>query len=246
MTYCTYIHIKKDTNEVFYVGKGMVSRSRAQSRCSRSKHWHNVVSKHGLHVEVISHWRTEEEAFEHERFLISCFRDMGAPLVNLTDGGDGTSGWKHSEEFKIWQSEKVKKDNKNPEISAKRTAAQKNRFITKESREKLSLKVKSAWTAEKRAAASQRALKQMEKSGPIGRNTCHETKLKIFSLRSSGMLMKNIAKEVGIHKQTVGKILRSSIPRSQYEEAIRLTSARIKSGHATIDLVKTIGTPTGA
>lgn len=39
---------------------------------------------------------------------------------------------------------------------------------------------------------------------------------------------------------------RSSIPRSQYEEAIRLTSARIKSGHATIDLAKTLGTPEGA
>lgn len=34
---------------------------------------------------------------------------------------------------------------------------------------------------------------------------------------------------------------RSSIPRSQYEEAIRLTDARIKSGHATIDLEKTLG-----
>jgi hypothetical protein len=31
---------------------------------------------------------------------------------------------------------------------------------------------------------------------------------------------------------------RSAIPRSQYEEAIRLTGARIKSGHATIDLGK--------
>lgn len=35
---------------------------------------------------------------------------------------------------------------------------------------------------------------------------------------------------------------RSSIPRSQYEEAIRLTAARIKSGHATIDLGKTLNT----
>lgn len=34
---------------------------------------------------------------------------------------------------------------------------------------------------------------------------------------------------------------RSAIPRSQYEEAIRLTEARIKSGHATIDLAKTLG-----
>lgn len=36
---------------------------------------------------------------------------------------------------------------------------------------------------------------------------------------------------------------RSSIPRSQYEEAIRLTGARIKSGHATIDLGKMIKEP---
>jgi hypothetical protein len=34
---------------------------------------------------------------------------------------------------------------------------------------------------------------------------------------------------------------RRSIPRSRYEEAIRLTSARIASGHATIDLCKTLG-----
>lgn len=31
---------------------------------------------------------------------------------------------------------------------------------------------------------------------------------------------------------------RAIIPRSQYEEAIRLTGARIKSGHATVDLGK--------
>ena len=34
---------------------------------------------------------------------------------------------------------------------------------------------------------------------------------------------------------------RRSIPRSQYEEAIRITAARIASGHATIDLAKTLG-----
>lgn len=33
---------------------------------------------------------------------------------------------------------------------------------------------------------------------------------------------------------------RSAIPRSKYEEAIRLTGARIRSGHATIDLGATL------
>lgn len=37
---------------------------------------------------------------------------------------------------------------------------------------------------------------------------------------------------------------RSNIPRSKYEEAIRLTAARIKSGYATVDLEKTLGKAT--
>jgi hypothetical protein len=36
---------------------------------------------------------------------------------------------------------------------------------------------------------------------------------------------------------------RSSISRSDYEKAIQLTIARIRSGHATIDLDKTLGKP---
>jgi hypothetical protein len=39
------------------------------------------------------------------------------------------------------------------------------------------------------------------------------------------------------------ELQRSSISSSQYWEAIRLTDARIKSGHATIDLEKTLGKP---
>jgi len=39
---------------------------------------------------------------------------------------------------------------------------------------------------------------------------------------------------------------RASIPRSQYESAIRLTVARVKSGYATIDLDATIGKPVAA
>lgn len=59
-----------------------------------------VAAKHGYSVEIVAPWRTEQEAFDHEVFLISCFRDMGAPLVNLTHGGDGMSGHKHSPETK--------------------------------------------------------------------------------------------------------------------------------------------------
>ena len=48
----------------------------------------------------INYYDTEEEAFSHEVLLISCFRGMGYELANLTDGGDGTSGYKQTEEHK--------------------------------------------------------------------------------------------------------------------------------------------------
>lgn len=97
-TFLTYIHRRNDTGAVFYVGKG--SHRRAHEERGRSAYWTRVVAKHGYSVEIVAPWRTEQEAFDHEVFLIVCFRSMGAPLVNLTNGGDGMSGHRHSPETK--------------------------------------------------------------------------------------------------------------------------------------------------
>jgi hypothetical protein len=50
---------------------------------------------------VCATWGGSEEAFEHEKFLILCFKDMGCNLANLTDGGDGPHGYKYTEEQKL-------------------------------------------------------------------------------------------------------------------------------------------------
>jgi hypothetical protein len=91
----TYIHRRESDNAVFYVGKGQ--RKRAWECSKRSDYWKRVKNKHGHTVEVCAQWPTEAEAFEHEKFLIECFRHMGAPLVNMTDGGEGVSGLKFTE-----------------------------------------------------------------------------------------------------------------------------------------------------
>lgn len=83
----TYLHRRGDTGELFYVGKG--TGQRAWSKSKRNEYWHNIVNAHGYSVEVSARWSAAEEAFEHEKFLIWCFRDMGAKLCNMTDGGDG-------------------------------------------------------------------------------------------------------------------------------------------------------------
>lgn len=90
----TYAHFRPD-NSVFYIGKGQ--RNRAFDKVSRSKKWKAIVQESGHKVEILAHWPTEQEAFEHEIFLIECFRSMGAPLVNVSKGGYGASGYRHTE-----------------------------------------------------------------------------------------------------------------------------------------------------
>ena len=94
--YYTYAHIRNDTNQIFYIGKGIGKR--AWWKHGRNNYWHKIVNKHGYTVEILAYWKTEADAFNHEKLLISCFKDMQYELVNFTDGGDGVSGLKHSEE----------------------------------------------------------------------------------------------------------------------------------------------------
>jgi hypothetical protein len=96
--FCTYAHYTPQ-GRLFYIGKG--SEKRAHSKAGRNNYWQKVVAKYGIpDVQILSSWDTESEALSHERLLISCFRDLGHRLCNLSDGGEGTSGLKHSEEFK--------------------------------------------------------------------------------------------------------------------------------------------------
>ena len=94
--YFTYAHYKPEGG-LFYIGKGKRRRAYAMDR--RNSHWQNIVNKYGKpHVELLARWNTETEAFDHEKLLISCFRDMGFVLANKSDGGEGASGYKHTPE----------------------------------------------------------------------------------------------------------------------------------------------------
>lgn len=105
----TYIHTKTDGTP-FYVGKGVGYR--AYDKYSRNPYWQNLVNKHGLNVEILAYWSNEEEAFDHEKLIITCFKDMGILLANMSDGGEGNSGCKWTDESKQKLSAKVK-GNKN-------------------------------------------------------------------------------------------------------------------------------------
>jgi hypothetical protein len=97
--FCTYAHYTPQ-GRLFYIGKG-ANEYRAYYMKNRNKYWNSVVEKHGQpEVKILATWGTNKEACSHEVLLISCFRDMGYKLVNLTNGGEGTSGRKLTKEHK--------------------------------------------------------------------------------------------------------------------------------------------------
>jgi hypothetical protein len=94
-----YEHIRPDTNEVFYIGKG--SKKRINSKKDRNKYWNNIVFKcNGFESNILLETDDEDFAFFVEEEVIDLYKKRGIKLSNLTNGGEGLSGLKHSIEAK--------------------------------------------------------------------------------------------------------------------------------------------------
>ena len=91
--YYVYKHLKKGTDEVFYIGKG--SGNRAYYKTQRNKLWNNIVNKYGYDIEIVEDNLSEETAFNLEIKLIKKYgrRDFKlGTLCNMSNGGEGDSG----------------------------------------------------------------------------------------------------------------------------------------------------------
>jgi hypothetical protein len=99
-----YIHLRLDTGEIFYVGKGQKKRA-WETRRGRSPHWTRIVELYGRSVHIHSTYGSDEQALAEEVRLIHQLRQGGYPLVNITDGGQGPAGRKLTPEQKFRVSE---------------------------------------------------------------------------------------------------------------------------------------------
>jgi len=98
MQFLTYAH-NKPNGSIFYIGKG--TEPRAHSSAGRNIVWKRTVKKHnGFGVQILAKWATEQEAFDHEIFLIDTFRQMGVQLANIAEGGMGSAGFRHTDKHK--------------------------------------------------------------------------------------------------------------------------------------------------
>ncbi len=101
MYYYTYAFLREDRTP-YYIGKGKGNRA------YRRRDKGIKPPKDKSRIIFLKQNLTEEEAFRHEIYMIAVFgrKDLGTGILhNLTDGGDGASGYVFSEETKRKQSE---------------------------------------------------------------------------------------------------------------------------------------------
>jgi len=99
--YYTYAYLREDRTP-YYIGKGKKHRA-----FDRRKHTVFTPSKD--RILFLKQNLTEEQAINHEIYMISIFgrKDlMTGILHNKTNGGDGCSGYNHTEEHKKYIKQK--------------------------------------------------------------------------------------------------------------------------------------------
>ena len=172
--YYTYAYLREDGTP-YYIGKGIGNRAYKKGR----RTFYPPSKKRIL---ILKNNLTEEKAFKHEIYMIAVFgrKDLGTGILrNLTNGGEGSSGYKHTPE----RLEKISNLNKGKKVSQKTkikmSQAQKGRTFSDETRKRMSEGSKGIWHNEetrKRIAEisrgrkwwndGQRNIFQVESPGP--------------------------------------------------------------------------------
>jgi hypothetical protein len=199
-----YRHIRLDNGNPFYIGIGK-NESRAYSTKGRSKFWQKIVDKCGYEVEILFDDLDYEQAKLKEQEFISLYgraNTCNGLLCNLTDGGDGSLGYKPTKEALL----KISNTSKGRIKSKEQIEKWKNNMdFTKsdETKEKIRQSLLNKLHTEER--------KKNQSKSHIGKKLSDETKMKL-SIANKGK------KKPPISDETQKKM---STSRNKYVQSIK-------------------------
>lgn len=211
-THFVYLHKKLD-GTVFYVGMGTIRTTgnrynRAYSKYRRNPFWRFTVEKHGYEVEIVGEFPSRELASNKEMELISQYgrRDLGTgTLVNMTDGGDGTSNILNhpmrGKSHKISSRRKMSDSRKSFLEESGRRAGMEGKRHSDEARRKMSesKKGKSSWIKGKKLSVEARRKMSL-------------AKMRCILDLSSGISYPSVsdaAVSIGINRRSIYKLMAS-------------------------------------
>lgn len=204
--YYVYEHRRNDTGAAFYVGKG--SKNRAWSRNHRSSWWKRIADTHGYSVVLLYENISENEAFRLEVDIIKSYgRDN---LCNMTDGGEGNSGGKRSDETK-------------EKLRAKKLGSQNPNYgktATSETRAKMSVSrsgEKAYWFGKSHSAETKAKISHASS----GRTLSDDAKRKISASSTGRKVREETKKKIGNSK--IGK----PRPKSVIDALVNANSKKI-------------------
>ena len=210
-----YRHIRLDKNEPFYIGIGSDDKyQRANSKTHRNKHWLSIVGKTEYKVQILIDDISYDYAKEKEIEFIDVYKrtEDNGTLCNITKGGDGVLGLKHTEEAR-----------------KKMGYPNKGKVISEWHRKRISeFRTGKKHSEETKIKMSQKALG--ENNHMYGKTISEETRLKKISsakrgednfssklktedvleirrLSNEGMSQRKLAKQFNVEKSNIGCII---------------------------------------
>jgi len=189
-----YIHKRKDTGRVFYVGIGNKDRPYT---IRKNKMWKGIVKKYGYTIELLYQDISWEEAILIERYLICSLgrKDLGkGELANMTDGGEGNQNIVYTEEWKERQRKSSTGRKQSMNTRLKKSLSLKGILFTHERKNNISNSLKGKYFGENNPSAK----------------LTEQQVIQIRKLYSEGRSKLSIATEIGCGWSTVARIIKGT------------------------------------